>query len=322
MTGYGLPGAPAALLATAFAAAAAALGPLLAQARPARWQRWLGRSLVLLALVLGPLLTGSEPAGTRMWLLCACVFLAMKVLVQAEARGRGKPVPTGGAWLCFAFLWPGMRPWTFAGPRVATRGGARWIARGVAFTLLGVGLLLAAHAGLEAAFPELVVAFVALAGAGLVIAFGAFQVLAGFWRLLGRPVAPLFDAPARSRSLEELWSRRWNRAFSEMLQLTIERPLRRRFTRPVAWGACFLASGLLHELALSVPARAGYGLPTLYFALQGLLVAVERRLSWPSGAGGVLVRRAWTLGLVLLPLPLVFHAPALRALVLPVVGGP
>ncbi len=218
---------------------------------------------------------------------------------------------------CFAFLWPGMRPWTFAGPRAPARDGVRWIVRGMVLALLGVGLLLTARALRHEGAHDAWVALVAMAGVGLVIAFGACQALAGFWRVVGRPVAPLFDEPWRARSIEEFWSRRWNRAFSEMLQIAVERPLRRRLSRRAAWSACFVLSGALHELALSVPARAGYGLPSLYFVVQALLVGAERRIAWPGGAGGVRLQRAWTLVGVLVPLPLVFHLPAMRALVLP-----
>jgi hypothetical protein len=60
-------------------------------------------------------------------------------------------------------------------------------------------------------------------------------------------------------------------------------------------------------LLLSVPARGGYGLPTLYFAVQALGVLLERR------------RRSRLLAalVVALPLPLLFHATFLREVLLP-----
>ena len=77
--------------------------------------------------------------------------------------------------------------------------------------------------------------------------------------------------------------------------------------------ASFLASGVLHELAISVPVGAGFGLPTLYFLLHGALVGLERKT--PRIAS-----RAWTLFWLIAPLPLLFHPPFLRGVVWPLVG--
>jgi alginate O-acetyltransferase complex protein AlgI len=278
---------------------------------------------VLAAGLAGPALTASEPAGTRMLLLCGALFLGMKVLVTAEARLSGRAVPAGGRWLAFALLWPGMRPWAFAAPTSGAR--PRWareVVRGAACVAAGALLLVAARAvGLEGwrAVPATLLALLSL---GLFIHFGAFRALAGLWRRRGVAVTPLFDEPVRARSIEEFWSRRWNLAFSEMLQLAVHRPLLARVGPRVAAFASFLVSGLLHELALSVPARAGYGLPLLYFALQGALVLREPSLRWPAGAAGERARRAWTLGCVLVPVLLVLHPPALRAIVWPLLEGP
>jgi hypothetical protein len=49
-----------------------------------------------------------------------------------------------------------------------------------------------------------------------------------------------------------------------------------------AWGTnvtrffVFVVSGLIHRVVISLPAGGGYGLPTMYFMVQGAGVAVER----------------------------------------------
>ena len=75
--------------------------------------------------------------------------------------------------------------------------------------------------------------------------------------------------------------------------------------------AVFAASGILHDLLLSVPAGGGYGLCTLYFLVQGAGVVVERRFR----------NRLFTVAVVLLPLPLLFHPVFMQAVMLPMLAA-
>ena len=53
----------------------------------------------------------------------------------------------------------------------------------------------------------------------------------------------------------------------------------------------FMVSGLIHDLVISLPAHAGYGLPTAYFVLQGVGMTIEhssfgKRLGLGHGVRG------------------------------------
>jgi len=202
-----------------------------------------------------------------------------------------------------AFIaWPGMRPSTFAAER-RHQDFLRPMLNGMGCVLAGTTLFVLARA---IAMRSLIAAIViALPAMSLILHFGVFSLAIAFWRVAGFPAEELFRQPWRSRSLSEFWSRRWNVGFSDMMSIVVHRPIASRFGRAAGLAASFVASGLLHELAISVPAGAGFGLPTLYFLAHGALVT-----------GGVRGRTA-TLLTLLAPLPLLFHAPFVRAIIVP-----
>jgi alginate O-acetyltransferase complex protein AlgI len=154
-----------------------------------------------------------------------------------------------------------------------------------------------------------------LVGLSLMLHFGLFNLLAAAWRAAGVDVRPLFRSPLASASLRDFWMRRWNIAFSEMCQESVVRVTRPLGAR-VATVAVFLFSGLAHEVAISLPVEAGYGLPTLYFAIHGVAMLAEPCM---FREGSVAARR-WTVLLVVVPLPLVFHEPFRAGVVWPIIG--
>ncbi len=329
MNGYTPHSSVTLLLVAGVAAATLLAGWLLSRRTPTRWIRGLAWLVTIAATAGTERLCSAEPAGIRMLAIIVVLLYGMKGVVAVEARGDGVQIPTFGRWLAFAALWPGMRPAPFAAPRKKLDGVRSLIRRGSLFVLVGGLLTGSAWFTWHRARPALsdnvacvVATILLLTGLSMMLHFGAFNILAGLWRLAGFDVRPLFRAPLASRSLDAFWSRRWNLAFSEMIALGVYRPLAGRLGRGGATVVAFVASGLLHELAISVPVKAGYGGPMLYFMLQGLLVLIERRFeksgrpvsSWGAWS------HVWVLVCLALPAPILFHPAFLEGTIWPLVG--
>jgi hypothetical protein len=286
-------------------------------ARPAAWILLVGAVAAVDRLCL------REPAGFRMLALIAAGLLGMKAIVLVEERRRGAPPLAPARWLGFTLAWPGMQPRLFARPVAGALPGARALLGRGAVRLAGGVLLIALSRLAWAHLHSRALASIGLlAGLSLVLHFGLCNLMAGAWRARGLPTDALFRAPLRSQSLGEFWARRWNLAFSEMTSIAVYRPLSRGLGRGPAIFAGFLASGLLHEMAISLPVRAGFGWPMLYFALHGGLVLVERALTAKGHPLGGWAGRAWTVLWLVAPLPLLFHRWFLEGVLWPLIGIP
>ncbi len=84
-----------------------------------------------------------------------------------------------------------------------------------------------------------------------------------------------------------------------MMQRLVGRPFGNLFGDGAGIMAVFFISGLLHEAAITLSVGAGYGLPTLYFTIHGLLILGERK--WNRKLGKIPALLA-----VLLPLGMLF----------------
>jgi alginate O-acetyltransferase complex protein AlgI len=120
-----------------------------------------------------------------------------------------------------------------------------------------------------------------------------------------------------ARSVTDFWGRRWNRAFRDLTYPAIFRPLAIGYGPATGTLAVFTFSGLVHELLISVPAGGGFGLPTLYFLLQGLAVLAESRLKNPPSRKHGFAHRTIATIVVAAPLPLLFHPPFVNSVVVP-----
>ncbi len=269
--------------------------------------------LTLAAVAAGPRL----PAWVWMWTLALALYAGCKWLTFFRAI-RGGAKPGVGKATGYLLAWPGMDARTFfiAVPQPTKPTPADW---------LSAGLTVAAGVGIVAAGPRLLVAnqpllagWLGMWGVILILHFGLFQMLALTWRVAGINAVPLMRRPLHSTSLADFWGNRWNTGFHRLAHDFIFRPLRRWLRPRGATFAAFGLSGAIHELLISVPARGGYGLPTVYFVAQAAGLLIERtpfgrRLGLGRGLRGWL----FTVAVVAIPAFWLFPPVFIRNVILP-----
>ena len=277
--------------------------------------RWFAlATLPFIALATKPFL----PAWGFMWLMAFALFFGCKWFTLGSALGRkGAACPL--RTLAYLVAWPGMEATRFLSPELAQRCSRSAMLRTTAValirTLLGYFLLFAIA---RRAAEPLLAGWIGMLGMVLLLHFGFFHLLSVGWRALRVDAPPIMNAPLRSTSVSEFWGQRWNAAFNDLALRLVFRPAVRRLGIAGAALLAFLVSGLVHELVISLPANAGYGLPSAYFLVQGLGVLLERSSvgKWLGLRAGV---RGWlfTMMVVAGPAFWLFHPPFVSGVILP-----
>ena len=270
------------------------------------------------ALILLPLLAlGAKPlwpAWAFMWSMAFAIFFGCKWLTLGIAMSRPVRVCPVRA-TAYLFAWPGMDAARFLSPNLASplRWSAMLKAIGLAIVrvLLGAFLLFAIARRIT---DPIIAGWIGMVGMILILHFGLFALVSIGWRALRVDAAPIMDAPLRSTSVAEFWGRRWNGAFNDLALGLVFRPLARRLGVTGATLSAFAVSGLIHELVISLPAGAGYGLPTGYFVLQGLAVLAQRKT---TALRGNISGSFFTMTVVAAPAFWLFHPPFVTRVILP-----
>ncbi len=277
------------------------------------WRGWL--PLVLLPAAVLLFVPVDWPRWVFMWLLAVALYAGCKWVTWQRT-----PSLDALWWqhVAYLLLWPGLDAAAFLkrDARVAKPAASEWC---FAATKLAIGVILVW--GVVRLVPtqwDLVQGWLGMAGCVFVLHFGLMHLLSCLWRTLGIDAKPLMQWPIAAASLADFWSRRWNTAFRDLTYHFVFVPLRSVVSPAWALAIGFLASGIVHDLVISLPARGGWGGPTIYFVVQGLGLLVERsRIGHSLG----LARdwRGWLYAMTVLVAPAywLFHPPFIRVVVLP-----
>lgn len=285
----------------------------LADRAPVKW--WHGWSpLVVMPAAVFLFAPSNWPRWVVMWALAFAIYSGCKWLTW-----RRTPLDRVPAWRHAAYLlaWPGLDAAAFLRAHSESPPSRKeWVG---ALRNLLVGFALFFGVARFVAPQNLYAAgWVGLTGVVLVLHFGLFHLLSCAWRRAGVEARPLMNQPLVSVSLGEFWGRRWNTAFRDLTHRFLFRPMTRRFGVRSGIAGGFVFSGLVHELVISVPAGGGYGGPTLFFALQGIGILVERsrvgrQIGLARGARGWL----FTMLLLVVPAPYLFHSAFVERIAVP-----
>lgn len=252
-----------------------------------------------------------------MWSLALAIYSGCKWLTWRRTRLGRAPL-----WRHLSYLaaWPGLDAKRFIEPgahSIVTPPPAReWLVAG-ARLVVGAGILFGGARFVPSGWPYLI-GWVGMIGMVLILHFGLFHLVSCGWRSLGVDARPLMSSPLASASAAEFWGVRWNSAFRDLTYRFMFRPLATRKGSNAALLLSFLASGLVHEIVISLPAGGGYGGPTLFFLIQAAAIQFERsRTGVAIGLGGGW--RGWLYVKLVLAAPayLLFHLPFVLKIVVP-----
>ena len=274
-----------------------------------------------LPLATLPVVAAVAGAGWRpwllMWSLAGTIYFGLKWLSFADCREA--PQASRGRRLGYLLLWPGMDANAFFGRPIAARTRpTNWL---LAAAKMFTGLALAAWAATQASLDSLAVGWIGMSGIVLALHFGLFHLLALAWQSRGVAARPLMNAPLLASSLADFWGRRWNLAFRDLAHAYVFQPFAQAWGATAATLAAFLASGVIHDVVISGPARAGWGMPTLYFLLQGCALLVEHSaLGKRLGLARGVIGRVFVAVVIVAPLGLLFHGPFVERVVRPMLS--
>ena len=256
------------------------------------------------------------PRWAQMWTLAFTLYFACKWLTWQHAAVRGVALWKHPAYL---LAWPGMDATGFLDDRRSEPSHVRALEWSAALGKLALGVvLLFGAARLFYRQQPYFAGWIGGTGIVLILHFGIFHLLSCVWRRIGVPARQLMDRPLASTSLGDFWGWRWNTAFRDLTHRLVFRPFASRFgTR---WGllVSFLVSGVIHDLVISVPARGGYGGPSVFFAIQGAGVLIERSaFGREAGLQSGLSGRVFAAIVLLAPATLLFHRPFIIGVIVP-----
>jgi alginate O-acetyltransferase complex protein AlgI len=256
------------------------------------------------------------PPWAKMWIVAFAWFGFFKWLTWSR---RSPQFSNLGPGKQFGYLcgWVGFEVNEFCTPTApeAKPPAHDWLVA-LGQTLIGAGVLWLGIRCLPADRPALIGA-AGFAGIILLLHFGLFHLLALAWRRAGVAVQPMMDRPFAATSLSDFWGRRWNRAYRHISFEYFFRPLVRWLGPSIGTLLAFIISGLIHESVISFPAGAGYGGPTVYFAIQGLALLLERTGPVRRIMHNPLCGWFYTAVFVLGPAGLLFHVPFLTRVIAP-----
>lgn len=226
-------------------------------------------AMVFAAIYLMHWVSLDESGFMRMILFCSVLMASMKAIVYREwcASGNNRLIWT--RWMMFSCFWFGMDPAVFR-----VRKSVEWKSHVVVGGLCVVAGILGVWLSYLFDVRNVVILFICMS---LGFHFGLLRLMTAFWRMQGFPVKVLFRNPLRLRGFRDFWGKRWNLGYSQMMARAVKKPLTPLLGDKGSMFAVFIVSGILHEVAITVPVGAGYGGPTLFFILHGAFCLFEKR---------------------------------------------